>query len=120
MATRNSGRSSGLSKASPYEHLFGTRHRRVGRPSGDELMSSPYRDPAGVGGTDPLLLAVAKRRAQTVVLEECRARLGEVFAAELKVLKRRGVSEVARDVGVDLSKRDGKRDGTYAVSGAEG
>ena len=97
---------SSLSTASPYERLFGTRHRRVGRPSGDELMSSPYRDPAGVGGTDPLLLAVAKRRAQTVVLEECRARLGEVFAAELKVLKRRGAAEVARDVGVDLAKRD--------------
>lgn len=95
-----------LSAASPYEKLFGTRHRRVGRPSGDELLSSPYRDPAGVGGTDPLLLAVAKRRAQTVVLEEQRDRLGSVFAAELKVLRRRGVQEVARDVGVDLSKRE--------------
>ncbi len=97
---------SSLSTASPYERLFGTRHRRVGRPSGGELMSSPYRDPAGVGGTDPLLLAVAKRRAQNVVLEECRSRLAEVFAAELKVLKRRGAAEVARDVGVDLAKRD--------------
>lgn len=97
---------SSLSTASPYEKLFGTRHRRVGRPSGDELLSSPYRDPAGVGGTDPLLLAVAKRRAQTVVLEECRSRLADVFAAELKVLKRRGVQEVAKDVGVDLAKRD--------------
>lgn len=97
---------SSLSTASPYEKLFGTRHRRVGRPSGDELAESPYRDPAGVGGTDPLLLAVAKRRAQTVVLEECRSRLADVFAAELKVLRRRGVQEVARDVGVDLSKRE--------------
>lgn len=97
---------SSLSAASPYERLFGTRHRRVGRPSGDELLSSPYRDPSGVGGTDPLLLAVAKRRAQTVVLEECRSRLADVFAQELRVLKRRGVQEVARDVGVDLSKRN--------------
>ncbi len=100
---------SSLSAASPYERLFGTRHRRVGRPSGDELISSPYRDPAGVGGTDPLLLAVAKRRAQTVVLEEQRSRLGDVFAAELKVLRRRGVEEVALDVGVDLSKRSGEQ-----------
>ncbi len=98
----------GLSSLSPYERLFGTRHRRVGRPSGDELLSSPYRDPAGIGGTDPLLLAVAKRRAQTVVLEEQRDRLSAVFAAELKVLKRRGVEVVARDVGVDLAKRNSK------------
>lgn len=94
-----------LSKASPYEQTFGTRYRRVGRPTGDELAESPYRDPSG-GQLDPLLLAVAKRRAQTVVLEEQRDRLGVVFAAELKVLRRRGVEEVARDVGVDLAKRD--------------
>ncbi len=112
MATRNSGRSPGLSKASSYEQLFGTRHRRVGRPSGDLLAESPYH----AGDVDPLLIAVAKRRAQTVVLEEYRSRLAEVFAAELKVLNRRGVSEVARDIGVDLSKRDGERDRTSAVS----
>ncbi|QLF84483.1 hypothetical protein SEA_RIE18_1 [Microbacterium phage Rie18] len=104
MATRSPGRV-GLSKASPYEQLFGTRYRRVGRPSGDTLEESPYRDPSG-GQLDPLLLSVAKRRAQTVVLEEQRDRLASVFAAELGVLRRRGVEVVARDVGVDLSRRD--------------
>ncbi|UYL85377.1 hypothetical protein SEA_HAGER_1 [Microbacterium phage Hager] len=98
-------RSPGLSKASPYEQLFGTRYRRVGRPSGDSLEESPYRDPSG-GQLDPLLLSVAKRRAQTVVLEEQRERLSAVFAAELKVLRRRGVEAVAADVGVDLAKRN--------------
>lgn len=101
------GVSLSLSKASPYEQTFGTRHRRVGRPSGDELAESPYRDPSG-GQIDPLLISVAKRRAQTVVLEECRSRLADVFSAELKVLRRRGVEEVAGDVGVDLAKREQK------------
>lgn len=93
-----------LSTASPYEQLFKTRHRRVGRPSGDSLAESPY-NPAAVGDVDPLIVAVAKRRAQTVVLEEQRSRLASVFAAELGVLRRRGVQTVARDVGVDLGKR---------------
>ncbi|AWY04457.1 hypothetical protein SEA_GILDA_1 [Microbacterium phage Gilda] len=104
-----------LSKASPYEQTFKTRYRRVGRPTGDELAESPYRDPSG-GQLDPLLLAVAKRRAQTVVLEEQRSRLADVFSAELKVLRRRGVSEVARDVGVDLAKRAERS----AQTGSEG
>lgn len=94
---------SGLSKASPYEQLFRTRHRRVGRPSGDELKASPYY--VGDAEVHPLITAVAKRRAQTVVLEECRARLAEVFAAEVKVLSRRGVEAVAEDVGVDLTSK---------------
>ena len=118
MATGTGTRSGrvGLSKASPYEQLFGTRYRRVGRPSGDDAASSPYRDPSG-GALDPLLLSVAKRRAQTVVLEEQRDRLATVFAAELKVLRRRGVAEVAADVGVDLAKRDA---GAGAVAGSKG
>lgn len=90
-----------LSTASPYEQTFGTRHRRVGRPLGDTEPLFAVDD-----SVDPLLATVAKRRAQTVVLEECRSRLADVFAAELKVLRRRGVQEVARDVGVDLSKRE--------------
>lgn len=86
-----------LSKASPYEMTFNTRHRSVGRPAGDvEPLFS-------VGGmVDPVIAMIAKRRAYAVVHQEQRDRLAEVFDAELKVLKRRGLETVAEDAGVKL------------------
>lgn len=96
-----------LSSASPYEQRFETRHRRVGRPSGSESSASLFAVGAGV---HPLLAAVAKRRAHAVLLEEHRERLGELFGAELKVLKRRGVQQVASDVGVDLGESVSEED----------
>jgi hypothetical protein len=85
-----------LSKASIYEQLFGVRHRRAGRPAGDEpVFVAP--------DVDPVIAMVAKRRAYAVVHEENKDRLATVFAQELKVLKRRGVAEVAQDAGVKLA-----------------
>lgn len=85
-----------LSRESVYEQTFGTRHRRAGRPVGD---TEPL-----FGGVeaDPVIVAVAKRRAYAVVHEEQRDRLRDVFDRELKVLKRRGVEVVAKDAGVAL------------------
>lgn len=89
-----------LSKASVYEQTFGTRHRRVGRPSGDtEPLFGSVLNGRDV---DPVLVMIAKRRAYAVVHEEQRERLQEVFAAELKVLNRRGLATVAEDAGVKL------------------
>lgn len=86
-----------LSKASPYEARFGTRQRPIGRPSGD---TEPlFASAADLKGIDPLIVSVAKRRAYSVVHEEQRERLREVFLAELGVLKRRGVDVVAEDSG---------------------
>lgn len=97
-----------LSDASPYEKTFGTRHRRVGRPSDD-------REPLFVApDVDPLIALIAKRRAYAVVHEEQRGRMAEVFAAELKVLRRRGVATVARDAGVKLAVNE-----DASASGAE-
>jgi hypothetical protein len=53
-------------------------------------------------GEHPVLLRAAERRAYAVVHEENRERLSEVFGVELKVLRRRGVEEVARDIGAKL------------------
>lgn len=93
-----------LSTASPYEQLFGTRHRQVGRPTGTEpLFSAPE--------VDPVIALIAKRRAYAVVHEEQRDRMSEVFAAELKVLKRRGLSVVAADAGVALKLTEGAEHG---------
>jgi len=90
-----------LSSASTYEQMFRTRHRRSGRPvrSDDEPL---------FGGVDvePVLRRVAERRAYAVVHEEQRARLREVFEGELKVLRRRGVEEVARDSGISLESKE--------------
>ena len=89
-----------LSKASEYEQLFQTRHRRAGRPSrenGDDVLFPS-------GDVDPVLTRVAQRRAFAVVHEEQRARLTTVFHNELKVLKRRGVEQVAADAGIQLSE----------------
>jgi hypothetical protein len=92
--------SASLSSASIYEQTFGVRHRRAGRPAGDA-------EPVFVApDVDPLIAMVAKRRAYAVVHEENKDRLAEVFAAELKVLKRRGVTTVARDAGVALKVND--------------
>lgn len=87
-----------LSVASPYERLFGTRHRRRGRPDGSTEVTFDGTD------VDPVIRNVAKRRAFAVVHEENRRRLKEVYEAELKVLKRRGVERVAADAGVALKR----------------
>ena len=93
-----------LSKASPYEQTFGTRHRRVGRPTGDV-------EPLFAGAdADPVIALIAKRRAYAVVHEEQRERMQEIFAAELRVLKRRGLAVVAADAGVKLSAEAGSSD----------
>lgn len=103
MAEKTSRR--GLNPASIYEAMFKTRHRRSGRPAlgepggdGETLFPS--------GGAHPLLVRVAERRAVAVVHEEQRSRLNEVFRKELAVLARRGVQEVAEDIGYkgDLDK----------------
>jgi len=88
-----------LSKESPYEKVFGVRHRGSGRPTGSGEDGAVF--PRAVhNGVDPLIVAVAKRRAYAVIHQEQRERLSEIFAAEVGVLKRRGVVRVARDVGV--------------------
>lgn len=92
---------SALSSASVYEQMFKTRHRRAGRPVREDGQDALF----GAGGGDgvsPILRRVAERRAYAVVHEEQRARLREVFEGELKVLRRRGVEEVARDSGISL------------------
>lgn len=86
-----------LSEHSPYEKLFGVRHRGRGRPDGTVEPVFAVDE-----GTDPLIASVAKRRAYAVVHEEQRERMAELFQAELKVLKRRGVERVASDVGLKL------------------
>lgn len=98
-----------LSEASPYEKTFGTRHRRVGRPADREpLFLAP--------DVDPLIALIAKRRAFAVVHEEQRERMADVFAQELKVLRRRGVKQVAKDAGVKLPTNEGDS----AVGSSEG
>ena len=90
-----------LSTASIYEQTFRTRHRGAGRPArdsaGEDILFS-------ADGVHPVLVKVAQRRAFAVVHEEQRERLREVFGVELKVLKRRGVEEVARDAHIKLSE----------------
>lgn len=88
-----------LSNASVYEQMFKTRHRRAGRPVRDDG-SVDVLFPSD--GEEPLLVRVAERRAFAVVHEENRERLRAVFGVELKVLKRRGVAEVARDAGISI------------------
>lgn len=98
-----------LSAASIYETMFQTRHRRSGRPErldGDDSVLFE------TGDLHPVLARAAQRRAYAVLHEEGRERLREIFAVELKVLKRRGVEEVAADTGFDLEK--------LAVSGIVG
>lgn len=85
-----------LSTASPYEQTFGTRHRKVGRPVGDN-------EPIFVApDVDPLIALIAKRRAFAVLHEKHREELQALFLAEKAVLKRRGTEVVARDAGVKL------------------
>lgn len=96
---------SALSSASVYEQMFKTRHRRAGRPVREDGQDALFGAGGGAGGGDgvsPILRRVAERRAYAVVHEEQRARLREVFEGELKVLRRRGVEEVARDSGISL------------------
>jgi hypothetical protein len=100
MPVKNGKAKVSLSSASIYEQLFGVRHRRAGRPSGDT-------EPVFVApDVDPLIALVAKRRAYAVIHEENKDRLAAVFNKELAVLKRRGVAEVARDAGVKLAQTD--------------
>jgi hypothetical protein len=98
MANKSKGKA--LSVASPYEQLFRTRYRSVGRPSGDAepLFAAP--------DADPDIAAVAKRRAYAVVHEEQRERLSELFERELRVLNRRGKDEVMADVGRRVRSTD--------------
>lgn len=58
-------------------------------------------------GVSPVIVSVAKRRAYAVVHEEQRERMAEVFRAELKVLRRRGETQVAADAGVKLVEASG-------------
>ena len=91
-----------LSKASTYEQTFRTRHRGSGRPAigepgGDDSTTLfPSKD------RHPLLVRVAQRRAYAVVHYEQRERLAELYEQEMKVLTRRELEEVARDVGTPL------------------
>lgn len=91
-----------LSVASPYEQLFNTRYRGRGRPADRD--DEPLFPAEGI---HPAVAGIARRRAYAVVHEEARDRLREVFRAEVRVLKRRELSEVARDAGVALSDDEG-------------
>lgn len=87
-----------LSKNSTYEQTFGTRHRGPGRPSGEDVF--PRSD------VHPLLRKVAQRRAFAVVHENNKEELAELYSEELAVLKRRGVEQVAADLGIELEDGD--------------
>lgn len=89
-----------LSADSLYEQRFGTRYRGRGRPAGSGAGSDVF------AGTDahPLLVRAARQRTLAVVFDEQRKRMGEVFRAELAVLRKRGLKVVARDEGVELSE----------------
>ena len=87
-----------LSAQSEYEQMFNTRHRGPGRPSdGDGEVLFP------AGEEHPVLVKIAQRRAFAVVHQEQRDRLSGLYNAELRVLRRRGVEQVAQDSGIDLS-----------------
>lgn len=93
-----------LSPQSEYEQMFKTRHRRAGRPPADAATGLDRN--GGVlfeaGDTHPLLVKLAQRRAFAIVHEENRDRLAALFKAELRVLKRRDLAEVAEDAGVSV------------------
>jgi hypothetical protein len=89
-----------LSKSSEYEQKFRTRHRTPGRPTDTEDVEPLF--PAG--DAHPVLANVARRRAYALVHEENKDRLREVFASELKVLRRRGLETVAEDARINLAK----------------
>lgn len=93
-----------LSPQSEYEQMFKTRHRRAGRPPA--AAASGLDENRGVlfdgSDSDPILVRVAQRRSFAIVHEENRERLAQLFKAELKVLRRRGVAEVAADAGISL------------------
>lgn len=92
-----------LSPASIYERTFKTRQRSVGRPADAEPVFAPV-------DVDPVIRTIAQRRAYAVVHEENKGRLAEVFIAEVGVLRRRGAEQAAKDAGIDLSKRDKKKE----------
>jgi hypothetical protein len=83
-----------LSSASEYEQTFKTRHRPPGRPSRDDVEPLFPR-----GGVPDLIGRVAERRAYALVHEKYREELAALYQAELKVLQRRGVEQVAADIG---------------------
>jgi hypothetical protein len=90
-----------LSKASPYEVLFRTRHRGPGRPAEDDGLDT---EPMFAYEGHPVFQRVAQRRAYAVVHEENKDRLREVFRKELKVLERRGLETVAADSRIRLAE----------------
>lgn len=98
MAVKSSATAdAGLASDSVYEQLFGTRHRRSGRPAGgDDVIFSG-------DGTHPLIQRIAARRATAVVLEESKDRLASLFRREVAVLERRGLKQVAADAGVKIT-----------------
>ena len=99
MTNKDTRKASGtLSKASVYEQMFHTRHRRSGRPEREDGDSVLFN----TADVHPVLARAAQRRAYAVVHEENRGRLREIFSIEMKVLKRRGVQEVATDIGMPL------------------
>lgn len=87
-----------LSPKSPFEQTFKTRYRGPGRPS-----SSDTFEPVDA---HPLLKKQAQRRAFAVVHENSKDDLNEIFLAELAVLKRRGVEQVAKDCNIVLGETD--------------
>lgn len=90
-----------LAKNSEYEQHFGTRHRGPGRPMGDDgEVLFPAAD------QHPVLVKVAQRRAFALVHEEQRDRLRSLYLAELAVLRRRGVEQVAMDSNIVLKDED--------------
>jgi hypothetical protein len=93
-----------LSKASPYEQKFRTRHRGPGRPSEDDAGVDP--EPVFMADEDPVIKKVAQTRAYAVVHEENKDRLREVFQAEIKVLRRRGREVVAADARIRLKEAE--------------
>jgi hypothetical protein len=92
-----------LSKASPYEQKFKTRHRGSGRPTADDLDLEPVFP---MGDSNPTVAAIARRRAYAVVHEEEKDRLREVFRAELRVLNRRDIAEVFEDAHIKVQTLD--------------
>ncbi len=90
-----------LAKNSEYEQTFQTRHRPPGRPTRD-ADDEPLFPRVGV---DDIIGRVAERRAYALVHEKHREELGAHYRAELKVLQRRGVEQVAADIG---AKFDGE------------
>lgn len=90
----------GLDPESRYENVFGTRHRRAGRPLGGDDVIFPG------DGVHPVIQRLAARRATAVVLEENKDELATIYARELRVLQRRGLKQVAADAGIAVKEEN--------------